>query len=360
MVSPNEVQAQLTVKLMRLALAAPNISSAVTPILNALVERTAAVGAAYFQLMDGHFQARVSSGEMPTGPAMDAILAHGLPQDSALIGVLETTAEPLLYPDVSRIKAAQGLSELGVVGLGAAPVHDRSGTLLGVFLMHTFKYHDWSEDEAELLAVVSGVLASLAARLVAEEHALKAKEGAIRALGLAVERRDAQVKGHTDRVTGLALEIAATMNLRSCERTAVSWGAYLHDVGKIAMPDAILNKPAALDAGEWEVMRRHPDVGYDFVRSLMFLPKASLDIIRYHHERWQGGGYPENLQGRGIPLVARIFSVCDVYDALTSVRPYKPAWSHDDALREINAQAGKQFDPVVVDVFNRLEFEGLA
>ncbi len=101
-------------------------------------------------------------------------------------------------------------------------------------------------------------------------------------------------------------------------------------------------------------MRHHAQAGHHVALQLPFLPKATLETILYHHERWDGGGYPHGLAGADIPLLAHIFSVCDVYDALTSVRPYKDAWGHKDALNEIQAQAGRQFDPVVVKAFARL------
>ncbi len=353
-----EPRAQLVVELTRLALSAPDIPNAVMPVLAALVERTAAVGSAYFQAGDGMFRARSATGEMPEGPVMDAILAHGLPNDTPLMRALETSSTPLFFDDTHAAPEATGFPELGVASLAAAPVQSRDGTLLGAFLMHTFETHIWSQRECDLFGVVATTLAALAARLVAEEQAvaekeraLQAKEGAIKALGVAVESRDSEVKGHTDRVTELALGVGKALALETEQLEALRWGAYLHDLGKVATPDAILHKPGKLSSDEWQVMRRHVEAGYNVALQLPFLPKETLETILYHHERWDGTGYPHGLAATEIPLTARIFSVCDVYDALTSVRPYKNAWSRKDALAEIQAQAGRQFDPVVVAAF---------
>ena len=355
---PTEARAGLIVELTRLALSAPDVPAAVAPILDTLVERTAAAGSAYFQNGSGFFRARSAAGVMPDGPTMEAILAHGLPADTPLMRALQAAPAALFFDDTRLSPEAAGFPQLGVTSLAAAPVRDRQGALLGAFLMHTFEPHVWREREADLFGAVAGVLASLAARLVAEENAqeaqrvaLTAREDAIRSLGLAVENRDSEVKGHTDRVTDLALRIGGAMGLDEAQLNALRWGAYLHDVGKISIPDAILHKPARLSESEWQVMKTHAQTGYSFAEKLTFLPPETLQTVLHHHERWAGGGYPANKRGEDIPLLARIFSVCDVYDALTSKRPYKAPWSHEAAVAEIKAQAGEQFDPAVVEAF---------
>ena len=348
----------LIVELTRLALSAADVPAAVAPILDTLVHRTAAAGSAYFESGGGFFMARAAAGVMPDGPAMDAILAHGLPADTPLMRALQAAPAALFFDDTRTAPETAGFSQLGVKSLAAAPVRDRQGGLLGAFLMHTFEPHVWREREADLFGAVAGVLASLAARLVAEERAqeaqrvaLAAKEDAIRSLGLAVENRDSEVKGHTDRVTDLALRLGKALGLSKARLDALRWGAYLHDIGKISIPDAILHKPAKLNADEWQVMKTHAQTGYSFAEKLTFLPQETLQTILHHHERWAGGGYPHNKKGEDISLLARIFSVCDVYDALTSKRPYKEPWSHEEAVAEIRKQADEQFDPAVVEAF---------
>ena len=344
-----ETRAQFVVDLTRLALSAETVPSAVKPVLDLLVDRTAAVGSAYFQLgQDTAFMARSAAGAMPEGQMMDAILVHGLPRDTPLMRALERTDLPLFYDDTRASPDTQGFPELGVKSLAAAAVRDRTGKLIGAFLMHTFEAHTWHVREADLFGAVSGTLATLAARLVAEEELSAAYEDAIKSLGLAVEHRDGETKGHTDRVTELALRLGRALNLDVSEMQSLRWGAYLHDVGKVGIPDAILYKPGKLSDDEWTTMRKHSEMGHRFAEKLSFLPEATRAVVRYHHERFDGRGYPHGVAGRDIPLLARIFSVCDVYDALTSERPYKRAWTHKAALSEISAQAGSQFDPEVV------------
>ena len=166
----------------------------------------------------------------------------------------------------------------------------------------------------------------------------------------ALEMRDKETAGHTDRAAELAVELAAGLGIPAQDLANVRRGALLHDIGKMAVPDSILHKPGPLDDTEWLVMKRHPEFAYELLRGIGFLNSA-LDIPYCHHERWDGAGYPRGLAGEEIPLPARIFSVIDVYDALTSDRPYRAAWTEDAALDYIASQSGAQFDPKVVGVF---------
>ena len=353
-VPPQQDQAQLIVELTKTALRSADIPRAVTPVLNALVERTAAVGSAYFQSDGTAFFARAASGEMPGGQAMDAILAHGLPEELPLLLAVEASADPLFFNDTRASDETAGFPELGVASVAAAAVRRRDGHLAGAFLMHTFRPHHWQESECELFEIVAGTLATLTARFVAEEEATAAREDALHALGLAVERRDSETKGHTDRVVTLALEIAEEMGVSPEEHRAIRWGSYLHDIGKIGIPDNVLHKPDKLNDIEWTIMQKHAEYGHEFAERLRFLPAATLDLVRLHHERWEGGGYPDGLAGEEIPLTARIFAICDVYDALVSDRPYKRAWPHDMAVLEITQQAGRHFDPRIVAAFRNV------
>ncbi|UBV41667.1 diguanylate cyclase [Deinococcus taeanensis] len=176
------------------------------------------------------------------------------------------------------------------------------------------------------------------------------REGALLALGLSLELRDFETAGHTERVVRLALAVGRAMGLDDTQLETLRVGAYLHDIGKLAVPDAILLKPGRLDPEEWTVMQSHAATGHALVSRIPTLPQGAKGVVRHHHERWDGGGYPDRLAGEAIPVAARIFSVVDVFDALTSERPYKHAWPAEDALQEIQAQAGRQFDPQVVQV----------
>ena len=179
----------------------------------------------------------------------------------------------------------------------------------------------------------------------------EAREAMLRAFGVALERRDYETKGHTERVADLSTRLARALGLRGADLVAVRWGAYLHDIGKLAIPDRILLKEGPLDEVEWELMRKHTEIGYEMLEPIPFLPDLTRNIVRYHHERWDGSGYPAALAGTDIPLEARIFAVVDVYDALAHDRPYKKGWSRREASEELRRIAGKHLDPLIVDRF---------
>ena len=166
----------------------------------------------------------------------------------------------------------------------------------------------------------------------------------------ALELRDKETEGHTERVAEMTLRLARAFGFSEDEIVHIRRGALLHDIGKMAIPDAILLKPGKLTDEEMALMREHPRRAYEMLLPIAYL-RPALDIPYCHHEKWDGTGYPRGLKGEEIPLAARLFAVADVYDALTSDRPYRPAWSPDEAREYIRQQAGKCFDPRVVEVF---------
>jgi PAS domain S-box-containing protein/putative nucleotidyltransferase with HDIG domain len=170
---------------------------------------------------------------------------------------------------------------------------------------------------------------------------------------LTLEMRDDETKGHSQRVTEMAIAIAREMGIRDQELVHIRRGAILHDIGKMAIPDEVLHKPGPLTDEEWDLMRQHPTLAVEWLSKISFLEQA-MTIPHYHHERWDGTGYPEGLKGEAIPLSARIFSIVDVWDALLSDRPYRKAWPIKKAITYIKTQSGKQFDPEVVKVFFNL------
>jgi putative nucleotidyltransferase with HDIG domain len=170
----------------------------------------------------------------------------------------------------------------------------------------------------------------------------------------ALEIRDKATEGHSRRVTMLTLKLARACGLRGEELEYLYRGALLHDIGKMAIPDAILMKKTALDDDEWTVMQTHPKIAYDMLSAISFLQPA-LVVPAYHHEWWNGEGYPSGLRGEAIPLSARIFAVVDVWDALLSDRPYRKAWTKEQVLQYLREQSGKQFDPAIVEKFIALE-----
>ncbi len=178
----------------------------------------------------------------------------------------------------------------------------------------------------------------------------EAYEATIEGWGRALDLRDQETEGHSRRVTDLAERLARALGMDESDLVPIRRGALLHDIGKMGVPDRILLKTDNLTATEWRVMRRHPQDAYDMLSPIAFLHSA-LDIPYCHHEKWDGSGYPRGLSGEEIPLSARLFAIVDVWDALRSDRPYRPAWPEAKALAHVRALSGTHFDPHIVDVF---------
>jgi PAS domain S-box-containing protein/putative nucleotidyltransferase with HDIG domain len=169
----------------------------------------------------------------------------------------------------------------------------------------------------------------------------------------ALDLRDKETEGHSRRVTEMAVKLARAFGLSESELVQVRWGALLHDIGKMGVPDGILHKPGPLTDVEWVSMKKHPTFAYELLSPVRYL-RLALDIPHYHHEKWDGTGYPHGLKGVQIPLVARIFAVVDVWDALNSDRPYRPAWEEEKVREHIRASSGAHFDPQVVEAFMQM------
>jgi putative nucleotidyltransferase with HDIG domain len=176
-------------------------------------------------------------------------------------------------------------------------------------------------------------------------------EGILFALAQAVEQRDRQTAGHCERLAFIAVAIGMAMRLERAQLLTLYRGGYLHDVGKVGIPDSILFKPGALTQEEWVTMRSHTTRGEEICRHLTSL-RPVLPIIRHHHERWDGSGYPDGLRGKQIPLLARIVQVADIYDALISARAYKPAFTPHEALRIMQEETDRGWrDPEIIGLF---------
>ncbi|MBI4730651.1 MAG: GAF domain-containing protein [Chloroflexi bacterium] len=181
-----------------------------------------------------------------------------------------------------------------------------------------------------------------------------AYDATIQGWSQAMELRDKETQGHTNRVTELTMRLAREIGLSDAETVHLRRGVLLHDIGKMGVPDAILLKPGSLTEEEWEIMRMHPVYAFEMLSGIPYLHQA-LDVPYCHHEKWDGSGYPRGLKEEQIPISARLFAVVDVYDAVTSDRPYRSAWTREQALEYLREQSGKHFDPQVVEVFLKME-----
>jgi putative nucleotidyltransferase with HDIG domain len=247
--------------------------------------------------------------------------------------------------------AIQPYVDFGVHTLLVIPVL-RNGQVVKIIVLSSYKQVQPLADER--LAIARSFVRRLENAIERVDNVREVestREATLRALGLALEYRDFETKGHSERVVELSLALADELGFDQHERQALRWGAYLHDIGKVGVPDSILLKPSALTEAEFAIVKKHTILGYSLCHDIPFLPTAATAVVRSHHERWNGSGYPDGLVKEDIPLMARLFSLVDVYDALTNPRVYKHAWDTAQARQEIRRLSGSQFDPELTQVF---------
>ena len=202
-----------------------------------------------------------------------------------------------------------------------------------------------------LVYIITSLIGQNVTKIIESEQRIKlVYENTLKGWARALELRDHETEGHSQRVTRLTIALAKKLGVAGEELVAVRWGAILHDIGKMSVPDAILLKRGRLSTEEFDIIKKHPETAYTLLENIPYLQNA-MEIPHSHHERWDGSGYPRGLKGEDIPLAARIFSVVDVWDALRVERPYKKAWSAESAVAYLEENAGTLFDPNVVSAF---------
>jgi PAS domain S-box-containing protein len=285
------------------------------------------------------------------GSFMDELLAHTFAP--VIAQAIQRGETSFMLDDQSFLDPPEQLPRLHWRSLCVLPIL-RQGVVMGLLVFGNSGRVACSEDTRQLLQNVAARLSHALERQDYLDQLNTSREETLRALGLALEYRDYETKGHTDRVVLLTERLGRALNFPPADQDALRWGAFLHDTGKVAIPDDILLKPGKLTPEEWDFIRRHPTIGYEMLHHIPSLPPATLEVVLYHQERWDGSGYPDGLQGQQIPLSARVFAVVDVYDALTSLRPYKRAWSHQEAAEQLQIEAGVLLDRMVVRTFLNL------
>lgn len=226
-------------------------------------------------------------------------------------------------------------------------------TELEMSLERALRHHEALLEGIRSRAALRDMADRRGVELIQARHHLEASyQFMLESLVSLLESREKDAGEHTQRVTALALVLAGEFHLPPADRETLRRGALLHDIGKVAIPDRILHKPGPLDADEWRIMQSHVAVGYDILKSNPYL-KEVADLVHSHHEHFDGAGYPRGLLGEQIPLLARIFSVVDAYDAIRAVRPYSAAQTEEETIRRLVAARGTQFDPRVVDALLR-------
>lgn len=308
-------------------------------------------------IVDDEYSGRETLQSVLEGEGYNLIMAENGPQaiEKAKSYLPDVILLDVMMPGMTgfevceRIRSDPQVAEIPIIILTA--LDDRESLLTGLkagaddFISKPF-------DRFELRARLIGITRLNRYHKLIEERTrlFNAYEATIEGWSRAMDLRDRETEGHSQRVTELTLRLAKAFGMDDARLVDIRHGALLHDMGKIGIPDSILHKPAALNEEEWKIMRQHPQFAYEMLYSVEYL-RGALDIPLCHHEKWDGSGYPRGLKGEEIPLAARIFAVADVWDALTSDRPYRAAWKKEEALDFIRAQSGQHFDPQVVDLF---------
>ena len=271
-------------------------------------------------------------------------------------GWVARTGESLLVPDVSKDpRYLPGLE--GIKSELAVPIRVR-GEVFGVLNLESELPGVFSEDDRWLVEAVGASMGVVLENLSYVKELEDNFFATTLALAKTIEYKDPYTRGHCERVMILADRLALRIGLSEAERKKLRYASILHDIGKIGIPGRILDKPGKLTEDEYEVVKRHPVLGEELIKDVPFLKEVSL-FVRWHHERWDGKGYPDGLKGYEIPLEDRIMSIADAFDAMTSERPYRRALKLDDAILELKRGAGSQFDPLLVNEFLKmLEEEG--
>jgi HD-GYP domain-containing protein (c-di-GMP phosphodiesterase class II) len=314
--------------------------------LETLLELTGLDGAVYYEYSNNTIRTVELCGTYPPGIVTPEVVVSG----TGLISQVLKRKQPMMIEDYQEFpNATPRILEHQVRTLIFAPVMLENHVHGFVSASSFGEVKTTPDGTLEFVSFLCARIARALERADQIQEIYATRAATFQTLGLALEARDFETKGHTDRVVRHSLALGRAFKLDEDALQSLEWGAYLHDIGKIAIPDAILLKPGPLSPEEWTGIREHPQVGYDILEELHFLPLETLQIVRSHQERMNGSGYPDGLIGAEIPFLARLFAVVDVFDALISRRPYKEAWTLEATLTELRAQAGVTLDAEVVN-----------
>jgi HD-GYP domain-containing protein (c-di-GMP phosphodiesterase class II) len=292
--------------------------------------------------------------EVTSGPVGKALRQVKLSTQYGIAGQVARTGEPLIVNDVTRSenfhKMIDDYTGFSTKSLVCAPltVHRK---ILGVIeVLNKLDGSQFEDQDLDAVISVANTAAMAIENTKLHQTVLDAYKSTIKSLAATIDAKDPYTRGHSQRVMEYSLLTGANLSLSSEEMETLEYASILHDIGKISVDSAILNKPDSLNEIEWERIQEHPTIGANLLRGISFLEKAS-DLVLYHHERYNGEGYPTGLGGNALPLGARIIAVADAFDSMTTDRSYRGAMTVDQAIKELNKCSGDQFCPVAVKAF---------
>ncbi|GAA0522377.1 HD domain-containing phosphohydrolase [Deinococcus depolymerans] len=326
------------------------IAGHLTDTAHALLRTSYTVLLRYDAAQDMLISAARAGSTQPDGPPVRLRRGEGMSWQALETGQVQRVADIMTTPGAYRPENLEPDRR----ALMAVPLLSHQRQPLGVLCLLRSEHRPFQASDEALAAMLASVGTRVMERSTHLNDLRATLEASLNTLGVALEARDFETQGHTQRVRDLALMMGAALHLPDDQMTALRHGATLHDIGKLCIPDAVLLKPGRLTPDERAVVEQHAPLGADLVARIPFLHPEAHHVVRHHHERWDGAGYPDRLAADRIPLLARIFALCDVYDALISVRPYKAALTHAQALDIIREGRGTQFDPALTDLFCQL------
>ena len=290
--------------------------------------------------------------EVSRGLGEEYLKKNATPVGEGISGLAVKMCKPIVIDDVRedpRVDKNHVLLSIGISSIISIPLITKQ-SVMGVLNLYTKNQHVFTEDEKRLLGIFASQAAAAIENARLFETLRESYLNTIHALSMAIDAKDRYTHGHSKRVKEISVIIGKEMGLVEDQMVLLEYAADLHDIGKIGISELIISKEGKLTVDEYEIIKTHPLVGETIIEPVPFLQDAK-PVIRHHHERWDGYGYPDGLSGEEIPLLSRIILIADAYDAMTSDRPYRKALTPEEAVREIEKHKGAQFDPRVVEAF---------
>jgi putative nucleotidyltransferase with HDIG domain len=292
--------------------------------------------------------------EAASGPVGKALRHVKINTENSIAGQVAHTGKPLIVNDVSRDpnfrRNIDNITRFVTKSLICVPLVTHNKTIGVLEVLNKLDGSDFNESDMHTLVSVATTAAMAIENTRLHQTILDAYKSTISTLAAAIDAKDPYTLGHSQRVMEFSLLAGSSLSLPTEEMEILEYAGILHDIGKIVVDARILNKPGNLTLPEWNIIREHPAIGANLLKKIPFLEKAS-NIVLYHHERYDGKGYPDGLKGEEIPMGARLIAVADAFDTMTTDRSYRPASSIDYSVNELRGCTGTQFCPVAVEAF---------